>query len=184
MNDLLLYYLKSILAGAIFTGFYQFAMRRESFLRLNRFYLLTSTLLIVVLPLIGSFFALEKILPYHQTQLPVFTLPEVVITSTSLLSPEQERIVLNWMTIVYSSVTLAMLGGFIYSLVRIYRFIRTAGNAVRLKDNIYILPEAKNPFSIFGKARFSSPGTLSDIRRYKASLSMRMLTSAKNILLT
>jgi TonB family protein len=151
MNELLLYLAKSIIAGALFTGFYQLFMRRESYFVLNRFYLIASALLIIILPLAGSFLLPGIMIASHEPKLPVITLPEVVITSTAMLSPEQESLVLDWMTIIYGIITCALLGGLVLSLVRIGKFIRASLHAENLQDNIYLVPEGNYPFSFNGR---------------------------------
>lgn len=151
MSDLLLFLGKSIIAGALFFGFYQLFMRRESYFTLNRFYLLVTAALIFILPFSGSFLLPGILIPAHETRLPVITLPEVVIRSSALLSPEQETALINWATVVYSLISAAMLAGLVLSLARIYRFIRSSQHSQRLKDNIYILPEGTNPFSFNGR---------------------------------
>lgn len=151
MNDLILYLAKSIITGALFTGFYLLYMRRESFLIANRIYLLASALLTIILPLAGSYWLPGIMISSPETKLPAITLPEVVITATALLSPEQESRVIDWMTIVYALITLGLLGGLLQSLIRIGKFIKSSFSAVKLRDNIYLVAEGNSPFSFNGK---------------------------------
>ncbi len=151
MNDLILYLAKSIIAGALFTGFYLLFMRRESYFVMNRIYLLASSLLIIILPLIGSYLLPGIMISSNDSNIPAITLPEVVITSTALLTPAQESRVLDWMTVVYVIITLGLLGGLLQSLVRIGRFIKSSLSAEKLRDNIYLVAEGKSPFSFKGR---------------------------------
>jgi len=178
MNDLLIYLAKSIVSGALFTGFYLLFMRRESYFVLNRVYLLASALLIIILPIVGSYLLPGILISPNDTKLPLITLPEVVISTTALLSPQQESRILDWMTIVYIVVTLALLGGLVQSLVRIGHFVRTSLRAEKYRDNIYLVAEGNDPFSFNGRIFVSkdligSPALKSIIIHENAHLSQR-----------
>ncbi|NVO21201.1 MAG: M56 family metallopeptidase [Bacteroidetes bacterium] len=156
MIEILLYLVKSILAGAIFFGFYLLFMRKESYLLLNRYYLLVSALLMLLLPLLGNFLAPSHFRIGKQAPLPIITLPEIVITAHRVVTPEQEKVLVNWALIGYLVITAAMLLGLIYSIFRIIRFYKSAMKAERLKDNIYLVPENGSPFSFMGRIFISS----------------------------
>lgn len=155
MNEILLYLVKSLLVGALLLGFYQLAMRRESFLLFNRFYLLVSAVLMIVLPLIGSIFPVELLASDKTSTLPVFTLPQVVITADSLFSPEQQKTIINWAAIGYVIITLMMLGGLGFSIYRIINFYSLATNAEKLDANIFLMHKEGSPFSFLGKVFIS-----------------------------
>ena len=155
MANLLLYLVKSLLAGALLFGFYQLVMRRESYLKLNRIYLLLSAFLMVVLPLIGSLFPMIA-LESNKNALPVFSLPEVVITATRVIPEEQQREIINWAFVGYGAITLAMLGGLAVSIFRILKFYRSAIRAEKLENNIYLVAGSSSPFSFLGRV-FISP---------------------------
>jgi TonB family protein len=155
MIDVLLYLTKSILAGALFYGFYQLVMRRESYLRFNRYYLLVSALLMVLLPFFGSLIPFNLFSPSSQAPIRVITLPEVVITGVRIITPEQEKAFLDWAIIGYVAITSAMLIGLLLSIYRIVRFYRSAMNAEKLENNIYVIPDSGSPFSFLGRVFIS-----------------------------
>ena len=156
MVNLLLYLIKSLLAGALLFSFYQFVVRKETYLRFSRIYLLSSALLMVVLPLTGSLFPLISLGKGSDPSLPVIVLPEVVITASRIISAEQQSEIVNWAFAGYAAVTLAMLGGLSVSLFRILKFYRTAIRAEKLEQNIYLVPENSSPFSFLGRIFISS----------------------------
>jgi TonB family protein len=151
MIELLLYLVKSLLLGALFFGCYLLVMRRESYLTFNRFYLLSSAGLMVFLPLIGSILPFDLLNQNRQAPLPVITLPEVVITGSSLGTAEQQKAILNWAFMGYGLITLAMLAGLLLSILRIIRFYRTSLIAEKLEKNIYLVSEKGSPFSFLGR---------------------------------
>ena len=151
MNEVALYLIKSLLAGALFFGFYQVAMRRESYFRLSRYYLLGVAVLMVVLPLCGSFIPLEIFSGNDQFTISVITLPEVVIYSNGTISPMQEETFLNWGFWGYFAVTFAMFVGLMLSVFKIVRFYQAAKRAEKINDNIYLVPGQGSPFSFLGR---------------------------------
>ncbi|MBK7213722.1 MAG: TonB family protein [Bacteroidales bacterium] len=155
MIEVILYLGKSLLLGALFFFSYQFLMRKESYLVLNRIYLLTAAVLTAILPLAGSFVK-EGIRLWNQpAEIMVINLPEVVISATKLVNQEQQQAILNWAAIGYGLITLAMLGGLILGIIRIYRFYRLSMNARKLNDNVYLVSETGSPFSFLGKIYIS-----------------------------
>jgi TonB family protein len=151
MNEILLYLAKSYLAGALLFGFYHLLMRKESFLQLNRVYLLSVTVLLAILPLSGFFLPGIPVLPGKEAPLPVITLPIVEITANRIITPEQQKTIIDWAMTGYLAITLAMLGGLIFSVLRIIRFYRSANHSERLEGNIYIVKDGKSPFSFLGR---------------------------------
>jgi len=150
MITILEYLAKSLLLGILFYGYYHFFMRKETYLVVNRVYLLASSILMVLLPMTGillpgSFFIGETSAP-----LPVIMLPEVVITATRI-SEEQQSVILNWAIISYTGITLAMMAGLIYGLLRIVRFYRRSVSAQLIEENIFLIPGKGSPFSFLGR---------------------------------
>jgi TonB family protein len=156
MNEIVLYLIKSLLAGALFFGFYQFAMRRESYFRLNRFYLLAAAILMFILPLFGSIIPFEIFMRNTQPVIAMITLPEVVVYSGKTNSTIAEQIFLNWGATVYLIVTLAMLLGLMRSIFKIIRFYQSAMHAENINDNIYLIPGQGSPFSFLGRIFLST----------------------------
>lgn len=155
MNEVVLYLIKSLLTGALFFGFYQLAMRREPYFRLNRFYLISSALFIVVLPLLANLIPLDIFANRDQSRIALIILPEIVIKSTGIISPVQEQIYLNWGFMGYLVVTLAMLAGLMLSMIKIVRFYLTAKRAEKIDHNIYLYTGQGSPFSFLGRIYIS-----------------------------
>lgn len=155
MIDILLYLVKSILAGALFFGFYHFTMRRESYLGFNRYYLLASALLMVLLPIVGSLIPVDLQASGKQAPLPIITLPEVVISGGRIVTPEQEKAILDWAAIGYIVITATMLSGLLASIFRIIRFHHSAMSAEKLENNIYLVSDSGSPFSFLGRVFIS-----------------------------
>jgi len=144
------YLIKSILLGILFYGFYHFVMRKETYLVVNRVYLLVSAVLMVVLPLTGILLPGSFILGENTTPLPVIALPEVVITATRI-PEEQQTMIVNWAIISYVGVTLAMMTGLAFGLVRIIRFYHRSVSAQQMEGNIFLIPGKGSPFSFLGR---------------------------------
>lgn len=155
MIEVILYLGKSLLLGTLFFFSYQFLMRKESYLVLNRIFLLSAAVLTAILPLAGSFVKEGIRLWNRPAEIMVINLPEVVISATKLVNQEQQQAILNWAAIGYGLITLAMLGGLILGIVRIYRFYRLSMNARKLNDNVYLVSETGSPFSFLGKIYIS-----------------------------
>ncbi|MBK7175193.1 MAG: M56 family metallopeptidase [Bacteroidales bacterium] len=155
MISLIMYLAKSILIGALLYGSYQLLMRRESYLTFNRFYLLTAVFLMVVLPFLGSFLPAIYIDGEPAAVLPIIQLPEVVITGQRLVTEEQQRLILNWAMMGYFLVSMAMLAGFAFGLLRIYRFYKMSKSARKLDENIFLVQHSGSPFSFMGKIYIS-----------------------------
>jgi TonB family protein len=151
MNEVVLYLVKSLLAGALFFGFYQVAMRSESWFRLNRYYLLATATLTVILPFIGSFISIDLFTHSPNSGLPIIMLPEVVINSHESVSSIEENTFLNLGFTGYFIVTLAMLTGLMLSMIKIVRFYKAAKRAEKINDNIYLVPGQGSPFSFLGR---------------------------------
>jgi TonB family protein len=150
MANLLLFLVKCLIVGALLFSFYQVVMRRETYLQLNRIFLLGSAALMMILPLLGNFLAIP--LPEGRTnQMPVINLPEVVITGTRMLTTEQQQTIIDWALVAYISITVAMLGGLTWSVYRIIRFYLSASDAVHLESNIFLVTGSKSPFSFLGR---------------------------------
>ena len=155
MIPLILYLVKSIVIGALLYGSYYFLMRKETYLTVNRFFLLASVILMVALPLMGSFLPGIYIDGKPNPVLPVIQLPEVVITAQALVTREQEQAILSWAMLGYSMIVIAMLAGFAFGLLRIYRFYRLSKSARKIDENIFLVQHHGSPFSFMGKIYIS-----------------------------
>ena len=155
MNEVALYLIKSLLAGTLLFGFYQVAMRKESYFRLNRCYLISAAFLIMILPILGSLIPFDLFAYSDQSRIALIVLPEIVIKSASNISPLQAQIYLNWGALGYFVVTLAMLAGLVLSIIKIVRFYLAAKQAEKINANIYLYPGQVSPFSFLGRIYIS-----------------------------
>lgn len=151
MIELLAYIVKSILTGALLFGFYHFAMRRESLFVINRVYLISVSLLMLLLPLIGSTGFLSNFFSDHQPEMNGFLLPEITINAERMITVEQEQNIMSVARIGYLLITLSMLTGLIAGIIRIIRFYSKAQQAQHFSENIFLISEDLGPFSFLGK---------------------------------
>lgn len=151
MIELIAYLVKSILAGALLFGLYHFQMRKEPLHKLNRFYLLSSALLMLILPFVESIIPFQVFSESHKETLPILLLPEIVIYADRIVTPEQEEAFLSTAGMVYLLITISMLTGLIISLVKIAGFIRSTRKAVAISKHIFLIPDEVGSFSFLGR---------------------------------
>lgn len=151
MADILLFLIRSLLTGALFFSFYELFMRKETYLKFNRIYLLLSAFLMIALPLLGYLVPFNLPVQGAKAPLAVVTLPEVVITSSRILSAEQQQSIVDGALLSYGVITAAMLAGLVLSISRIARFYRSAIKAEKMENNIFLFAGKGSPFSFLGK---------------------------------
>jgi TonB-dependent SusC/RagA subfamily outer membrane receptor len=81
---ILLYLLKTILVSSIFVTYYWFALRNKKFHYYNRFYLLTASVISLIIPLLNfNWFSIEEPVLYGSSEVLQFVLPLKTATTTS-----------------------------------------------------------------------------------------------------
>lgn len=81
---ILLYLLKTILVSSIFVTYYWFALRNKKFHYYNRFYLLTASVISLIIPLLNfNWFLIEEPVLYGSSEVLQFVLPLKTATTTS-----------------------------------------------------------------------------------------------------
>jgi TonB-dependent SusC/RagA subfamily outer membrane receptor len=81
---ILLYLLKTILVSSIFVTYYWFALRNKKFHYYNRFYLLTASVISLIIPLLNfNWFSIEEPVLYGSSEVLQFVLPLATATSSS-----------------------------------------------------------------------------------------------------
>jgi hypothetical protein len=82
---ILLYLLKTILVSSIFVTYYWFALRNKKFHYYNRFYLLTASVISLIIPLLNfNWFSIQEPVLYGSSEVLKFVLPlETATTSSS-----------------------------------------------------------------------------------------------------
>ena len=94
-QTILLYFFKTILVSSIFITYYWFALRNKKFHYYNRFYLLSASVISLIVPLLNfDWFSIEEPVMYGSSEVLQFVLPKSNIAST---------IVFGWMDYVLIS---------------------------------------------------------------------------------
>ena len=90
-QSILLYLLKTILVSSIFVTYYWFALRNKKFHYYNRFFLLTASVISLIIPLLNfNWFSIEEPVLYSSSEVLQFVLP--LKTATTSFSYQY-----NWM---------------------------------------------------------------------------------------
>jgi TonB-dependent SusC/RagA subfamily outer membrane receptor len=80
---ILLYLLKSILVSSIFTSYYWLVLRNKKFHYYNRFYLLSASVMSLIVPLLNfDWFSIEEPVMYGSSEVLQFVLPKSTTAST------------------------------------------------------------------------------------------------------
>jgi TonB-dependent SusC/RagA subfamily outer membrane receptor len=83
-QTILLYLLKTILVSSIFVTYYWFALRNKKFHYYNRFYLLTASVISLIIPLLNfNWFSIEEPVIYGSSEVLQFVLPLATATNSS-----------------------------------------------------------------------------------------------------
>jgi len=83
-QTILLYLFKTILVSSIFVTYYWFALRNKKFHYYNRFYLLTASVISLIIPLLNfNWFSIEEPVLYGSSEVLQFVLPLATATSTN-----------------------------------------------------------------------------------------------------
>ncbi|WP_372645891.1 M23/M56 family metallopeptidase [Ancylomarina sp.] len=161
MTDFILYSIKSGLCLALFYGFYQLVLAKETHVKRNRIYLLAAILFSLVLPSINFTIEHDKLAKVNQVVWEFENSIEdqlLVVDSDS----SQETIFDStfWMTLLYSLGVLTILGRLILNLVSIFKIIRA--NEIKKEGdlNLIYLEQALSPYSFFNYV-FLNPSILS-----------------------
>lgn len=145
MEAMYLYIIKMIVVSAVFYSYYHFVLRDRNFHNYNRFYLITTMLLSLILPLIrlSIFAAEESVAPLY---FPADLISEVVVLNTP------SAFIWGWkevLTAVYLLVLGTLTVLFLLSLIRLAR-IRHRGSKTVFKEFVLIeTPSKGTPFSFF-----------------------------------
>jgi hypothetical protein len=153
---LLIYLGKMVLCSGVLFGYYWLFLRNRRFHHYNRFYLLATLALSLVLPLIKIPVFNDDSSPLRQViyKTASFTLPEIQPGQqplTSLPAPEQA----NWFTLphlawlVYAAVLLLLLAYFVRSLLYIRRLSKRYSYEMIGSLKLYQTQEPGTPFSFF-----------------------------------
>ncbi|MGZ2371363.1 peptidoglycan DD-metalloendopeptidase family protein [Ancylomarina sp. YFZ004] len=161
MTDFILYSIKSGLCLAIFYGFYQLVLVKETHVKRNRIYLLAAILFSLVLPSINFTIEHEELAKANQI---VWEFENSIEDQLFVVDPDssQETIFDSafWLTLLYSLGVLTILGRLILNLISIFKIIRA--NEIKKEGdlNLIYLEQAHSPYSFFNYV-FLNPSILS-----------------------
>ena len=136
---------------AVWLSLYYLLLHKKTFFNINRWYLLLTLLLSIVIPIAQPFFSIAE-----QAQLTI-SLPEIIISAQgNTMQPNTPTT--NWLSIIYKS------GLFIFSAIFLFNISKIAYQITHLrkqkKSNYTIieLPENTAPFSFFNYIFISPQG--------------------------
>ncbi|WP_339836677.1 M56 family metallopeptidase [uncultured Flavobacterium sp.] len=142
MNEFLMYSLQTIFLQLLFLVIFEFFFKKETFFKANRFYLLGSTVLSLLIPLIKI--PIEGYVKQHY----IFQLKEIVLTNNSLVENQSTNIsFLTSLNFVYGIGFLLFLTFFIVKLIKIFKIKQQATIEVLENAKVYRMENSNQAFS-------------------------------------
>ena len=142
MNDFLIYSLQTIVLQLLFLVVFELFFKKETFFKANRLYLLGSTILSLLIPLIKIPIQ-EKVQQQY-----VFQLKEIVLTNTGFVENQTTNTsIFTSLNLVYGIGFLLFLTLFIIKLIKIYKVKQKATIGVLNDTKIYRIENSKQAFS-------------------------------------
>ncbi len=142
-----------ILFQALFLGVYELFLKRESFFKLNRIYLLFTPVLAAIIPLIQVDF-FQRFIPVESA----VTLPALLMTSTNDLTAASQidktsvlnLLITHWIWVLYGIGVLIGLGLFVYKYLQLQR-LKQSGSRVEMINGMTLihLPNSREACSFF-----------------------------------
>ena len=141
-QTILLYLLKSTLISGIFVAYYWIALRDKKFHYYNRFYLLTASLLSLVIPLLNfNWFTVEKPVLYNSNEIVKFILP---------ISNENTLIQFSWLDyslVIVGIIAIVLLSILLLNVLKI-QFLKRKCSVTKMDGFDFINTNEDNaPFS-------------------------------------
>jgi len=150
MIDLLFYILKVIVCSALFAGCYWFMLRNERSYHWNRFYIVTSVVLSIIIPLLNIPLSAS---PVVMSASPGYIANFVIASSEVMITPVQPKpFFVSWEWFAwtfFASIVLFLLAKEVKSFIRILRLKRRS-ERIRLPEAVlYCTDDASAPFTFF-----------------------------------
>ena len=145
MNTLLVYLAESAISMAVLYSIYWLFLRKETFFRINRFYLLSMICFSFLLPLVP----LHMIVSNPSSTM-VILLKPVIITPSKIEQVMQTGV--NWVGIamlIYALGALFFFIRFLHRLVQLHQIARNFGISERQGRQVVLVDHAYSPFSFF-----------------------------------
>lgn len=147
MQAILIYLLKATACSGILFLYYYIALRNKRFHYYNRFYLLMSVALSLLLPLLNI-----ELWQLNSNNQQVIHLMNVVAVNTTEVSADGDGFILSWSTLMlllYAVVMVLMLIAFVMSINKLYRYRRMYPSE-KLDKILFINTDLEQaPFSFF-----------------------------------
>jgi hypothetical protein len=155
-QTVLLYLLKSILISGIFLAYYWIALRDKKFHYYNRFYLLSASVISLIVPLLNfNWFSVEEPVIYGSSELMQFVLPTTV----------NNGIHLDWADYVLVTagiITLILLGLLLMHIIKI-QLLKTKWEVTKMEGFDFINTNDENaPFSFLNNLFWKQSISLQD----------------------
>ena len=138
------YIIQVILFQVLFLGVYDFFLSKETFFAKNRWYLLSTSFVSFLLPLI-KLPTLQKAVPIEYTVL----LPEVVLSPQKVIEKSVWYQHVNYLDMLFYSGCILFFGVFVYKLFKIIRLIIRYGTVKQKHYKLVLLPKNTKAFSFF-----------------------------------
>ena len=156
-QTILLYFFKTILVSSIFITYYWFALRNKKFHYYNRFYLLSASVISLIVPLLNfDWFLIEEPVMYGSSEVLQFVLPKSNIAST---------IVFGWMDYVLISSFLITMVLVILLCIQIFKIqiLKKKSEVTPMDGFDFINTKEENaPFSFFNNLFWKETISLQD----------------------
>ena len=154
---ILLYLLKSILVSSIFTSYYWLVLRNKKFHYYNRFYLLSASVMSLIVPLLNfDWFSIEEPVLYGSSEVLQFVLPKYTTAST---------IDFGWMDFVLIGSFLITIVFVIILCIQIYKIqiLKKKSEVTPMDGFDFINTKEENaPFSFFNNLFWKETISLQD----------------------
>lgn len=140
------YIIQVLLFQTVFLAVYDLILKKETFFQWNRAYLIISSILAYVIPLI-RFFGVSESIPSEYR----IMLPEVVLSPQTFIEKQVESTTvlftgLQWLLIVGGMVAAVL---FIYKIIQIIQLIRFNRKEKNKDYDLVLLPKQQSSFSFF-----------------------------------
>ena len=150
MTDFIIYLIRSSAAIVIFYGFYMLFIKKQGDFIFNRFYLLISILLAVIIPLISfpgtgtgtKIAGLQNISSVNLNQV-------LIGLSNHSMSPIKSMPIYNWLSVIYYAAILFLTLRFFKGILRLFRLRNKSEISFHDKMVILFTPSSLPVFSFF-----------------------------------
>ena len=161
MTEALNYIFEMVVIHAIFLVFYKMVIERENHFRFNRFYLLTSSLLSVIIPILSFHIGVNTPVISRVMGLKTITLDTLTVGAMNTGSgTETGKLLISALMLIYIAGLLILVWKLGWTLVEFYRMIRTTKGSREAK---YIIYDTRGEFPSFSFLHYIFINRLEDM---------------------